>query len=254
MVASQREAAGLPPAWLADASAGEHPSENLHPHPLSHPHPHPHPGGPPRALVEQLNTCLFAVLVRRHFSDLVAPGVRLATGGHRTWRRAGDTPGGDAFDTFAAFASAALARVGLPTARLGTAELRRFAEEELDGDFAAALRRLAVVSAVRALLAPLLESMVLCDQLLFLHERGVRRCAAVPLFEPTRSPRNVAVLALKDQTRGSHRGDQLDGLSDAATGPVCLLTAFESLARTTTMTQRYNLCDDDHIPGERGVP
>lgn len=51
---------------------------------------------------------------------------------------------------------------------------------------------------LRAALGPLLETYILLDRLLFLQEHGdlVEACL-VPLFDPTLSPRNVAVMARK---------------------------------------------------------
>ena len=186
MIACQREAAGLPPVWVADACAGRD-------------------GGiassqqqkeaPPRALVHDLHTCLFAALVRKHFADLVGSTLRVSTGGYRKHRHVGAAVGGEAF---AAFAQAALARAGLPASRLSSAELSNFATAEVGSDFTFALKRLAVMAAMRALLAPLIETLLLLDQLLFLHDHGVRCCAAVPVFDPSRSPRNMAILARKE--------------------------------------------------------
>ncbi|XP_025902412.1 protein RRNAD1 [Nothoprocta perdicaria] len=46
------------------------------------------------------------------------------------------------------------------------------------------------------LLAPLVESLILLDRLLFLRERGFQ-CALVPLFDPLLSPRNLVLVAAK---------------------------------------------------------
>ena len=57
---------------------------------------------------------------------------------------------------------------------------------------------------LREVLAPLLESVILLDRLLFLQEPpGVgagapaEDCTLVPLFDPKISPRNVALVALR---------------------------------------------------------
>ena len=47
------------------------------------------------------------------------------------------------------------------------------------------------------MLAPLWETLILLDRLLFLIERGYP-AALIPLFAPTISPRNYALVAFKD--------------------------------------------------------
>ena len=61
-----------------------------------------------------------------------------------------------------------------------------------------AARRVAAIAALQAALAPLVESLLLVDHVLFLHESGVcEDIRAVPVFKPERSVRNVAIVARK---------------------------------------------------------
>ena len=57
---------------------------------------------------------------------------------------------------------------------------------------------------LRLLLAPLWEALLLLDRLLFLQERGYA-AQLLPLFDPTLSPRNYAVLGVR-RPRGAPRG------------------------------------------------
>ena len=49
---------------------------------------------------------------------------------------------------------------------------------------------------LRLLIAPLWEALLLLDRLLFLRERGYA-AQLLPLFDPTLSPRNYAVLGVR---------------------------------------------------------
>ena len=135
------------------------------------------------------------------FADVVTADARPSTGGRRQRRTAnvdGNAAGADPARAFATFATAAIKGAGLPSGRVDEAELAAFAEEQCGRDFLSAARRTAAYLALRAAIGPLLESIVLCDQLIFLQEHG--SCAevrAVPVFEPSRSPRNIAIVALK---------------------------------------------------------
>ncbi len=200
MLCTRREAAGLPPTWLESLEEGVHVEAGER---------------PPAPMARMLQDCLFAMLVHTHYADLVPPGTRIATGGVRKHRGRSTNPrqmasvgygatvsgGGatgpvDAALAFAAFAQDLLSRLGLP-ARLGVAALAAFAEQHVGGSFERAVKRLTAISAVRALLGQLAESAVLYDQLLFLQEQGMRGCELIPVFEPSRSPRNMAVVASK---------------------------------------------------------
>ena len=57
---------------------------------------------------------------------------------------------------------------------------------------------------LRLLLAPLWEALLLIDRLLFLQERGYA-AQLLPLFDPTLSPRNYAVLGVRPPA-GGHAG------------------------------------------------
>ena len=65
-------------------------------------------------------------------------------------------------------------------------------------------RRVVVYYVLRLLLAPLWEALLLLDRLLFLQERGYA-AQLLPLFDPTLSPRNYAVLGVR-RPRGAPRG------------------------------------------------
>jgi len=51
--------------------------------------------------------------------------------------------------------------------------------------------------ALRAQLAEVVESIVLLDRWMYMHECGFTT-AAVPLFDPTISPRNIALIAARN--------------------------------------------------------
>ena len=55
---------------------------------------------------------------------------------------------------------------------------------------------------LRLLLAPLWEALLLLDRLLFLQERGYA-AQLLPLFDPTLSPRNYAVLGVRRPRGGT---------------------------------------------------
>lgn len=58
-------------------------------------------------------------------------------------------------------------------------------------------RRVVVYYVLRLLLAPVWESLVLIDRLLYLREHGYACSTLVPLFDPALSPRSYALVALK---------------------------------------------------------
>ncbi|CAI8050587.1 Protein RRNAD1, partial [Geodia barretti] len=73
-------------------------------------------------------------------------------------------------------------------------ELERDREELLA--MAEEWREVAVFFMLRLSLAPCVESLVVCDRLLFLSEQGFD-VQLKAVFEPTISPRNLLVLSLK---------------------------------------------------------
>jgi hypothetical protein len=191
-IATQREAAALPPSWLDEASKSDG-------------------AAPPAALLAQLWRALFAALMRDHYADCVPEGTRVSTGGHARHRQqmaeaegqGDDKVGSTAGFEFVAFAEAALARAGLPANRLDRSELARYAAARCADGVVNAARRVAAMTALQAALAPLVESLLLTDHVLFLHESGVcEDIRAVPVFRPARSPRNVAIVARKRMADG----------------------------------------------------
>ena len=58
------------------------------------------------------------------------------------------------------------------------------------------MHQVALFWALRAQLAEVVESTVLLDRWMYMHECGFAT-AAVPLFDPTISPRNVAFIAVR---------------------------------------------------------
>ena len=51
--------------------------------------------------------------------------------------------------------------------------------------------------ALRAVLAPVVESLVLIDRVLYLTEQGIPSVELLPVFDPAISPRNFAIIASK---------------------------------------------------------
>ncbi|XP_047118887.1 probable methyltransferase-like protein 25 [Schistocerca piceifrons] len=58
-------------------------------------------------------------------------------------------------------------------------------------------QKLSVFFMLRAVLAPVIETIILLDRLLYLHEQGIADAHLVQLFDPVTSPRCYAVLAIK---------------------------------------------------------
>ncbi|XP_049940144.1 probable methyltransferase-like protein 25 [Schistocerca serialis cubense] len=58
-------------------------------------------------------------------------------------------------------------------------------------------QKLSVFFMLRAVLAPVIETIILLDRLLYLHEQGTADAHLVQLFDPVTSPRCYAVLAIK---------------------------------------------------------
>jgi hypothetical protein len=51
--------------------------------------------------------------------------------------------------------------------------------------------------ALQMAIADVIESLVLIDRVIYLHEMGAK-AGIVPLFDPSISPRNMAIVAVKD--------------------------------------------------------
>jgi hypothetical protein len=96
--------------------------------------------------------------------------------------------------SFAKYTKAALARLNLPLVSLVEGEddeagLERYRlAHEPEGR-----QQISIFWALRAVLAPLAEALILVDRFLFLEESGARASLA-PLFAPTISPRNFALV------------------------------------------------------------
>ncbi|KAL1530393.1 hypothetical protein AB1Y20_001300 [Prymnesium parvum] len=58
-------------------------------------------------------------------------------------------------------------------------------------------RRVVVYYVLRLLIAPLWEALILLDRLMFLRERG-HPSALIPIFDPLLSPRNYALVAVRN--------------------------------------------------------
>ena len=71
--------------------------------------------------------------------------------------------------------------------------VRRRVEEEMLPHW----RRVAVHYALRLLTAPLIESCVLLDRLIYLRESGIEESWICSIFDPEVSPRNFAIVAVK---------------------------------------------------------
>ncbi|XP_071062116.1 methyltransferase-like protein 25B isoform X2 [Pseudochaenichthys georgianus] len=95
--------------------------------------------------------------------------------------------------TFTEYARLGLARVGLPT------------DLPLDGGRVEAMLeqqgRVVVFFSLALLLAPVVETLVLLDRIIYLQENGVDS-RLVPLFDPNLSPRNFVLVALKARGHG----------------------------------------------------
>lgn len=64
-------------------------------------------------------------------------------------------------------------------------------------------QKLSVFFMLRAVLAPVIETIILLDRLLYLHEQGIADAHLVQLFDPVTSPRCYAVLAIKQDKLGN---------------------------------------------------
>ena len=96
--------------------------------------------------------------------------------------------------SFEAYAAVALERLGLPAA--DPAALAALWQANAHHE-----RRLAAFVALRGVLAPVVERLLLLDRALYVHEAagGGVRVALLPLFSPVDSPRNTAVVAWRER-------------------------------------------------------
>ncbi|OVA07354.1 Methyltransferase domain [Macleaya cordata] len=105
--------------------------------------------------------------------------------------RGGDSQSPDQYSLFEKFCKSGLGRLGLiPMQEIDFLGLWMEAKpfSELVGPY----------WSLRAALGPLVETLLLLDRLLFLQEQGNSvEAAMLPLFDPTLSPRNVALIAQK---------------------------------------------------------
>ncbi|XP_014666313.1 PREDICTED: protein RRNAD1-like [Priapulus caudatus] len=98
--------------------------------------------------------------------------------------------------SFTEYIEVALKKLGCN--RIATADDVELAEYEC----AASWRRVVAFYALRLLLAPVLESVILCDRMLYLYENGIN-CTILPVFDPMISPRNLVVVATKSKEQPS---------------------------------------------------
>ncbi|NXJ03049.1 RRNAD protein, partial [Psophia crepitans] len=101
------------------------------------------------------------------------------------------------------------ARLGLPRVGLDPASVA------LDSDAVGAMleqhHKVVAFFSLTLLLAPLVETLILLDRLLYLREQGFQ-CALVPLFDPRFSPRNLVLVAARSPLSAALAG--LDEDSD----------------------------------------
>ena len=75
-----------------------------------------------------------------------------------------------------------------------------FNEEELENDVMKVKQdqwwRVVAFYTLRLLFAPLIETLVLLDRCLYLHDKGFP-CSLAPLFDPKLSPRNFVIYSVK---------------------------------------------------------
>lgn len=98
--------------------------------------------------------------------------------------------------TFAQYARKALEKfpLPLPDEDLDSPELELAMDE---------WRRVVVFYSLRLLLAPVVESLLLVDRMLYLWDRCIPS-SLVPLFDPCMSPRNLVLLAVKENCQNSN--------------------------------------------------
>ncbi|NXN94984.1 RRNAD protein, partial [Rhinopomastus cyanomelas] len=86
------------------------------------------------------------------------------------------------------------ARLGLPHAGLDPATIPL--ESEAVGAMLEQQHKVVAFFSLTVLLAPLVETLILLDRLLYLREQGFH-CALIPLFNPQFSPRNLVLVAAR---------------------------------------------------------
>ncbi|KAG7335998.1 hypothetical protein KOW79_000691 [Hemibagrus wyckioides] len=95
--------------------------------------------------------------------------------------------------TFAEYARLGLTRVGLPAdLTFDPVSVEGLLEQQ---------GRVVVYFSLALLLAPVVETLVLLDRMLFLQERGFQS-QLIPLFDPALSPRNLVLVAVKPKKDG----------------------------------------------------
>uniref|UniRef100_A0A8V5GFI8 Uncharacterized protein n=1 Tax=Melopsittacus undulatus TaxID=13146 RepID=A0A8V5GFI8_MELUD len=109
------------------------------------------------------------------------------------------------------------ARLGLPRVGLDPASI------PLDSDAVGTMleqqHKVVAFFSLTLLLAPLVETLILLDRLLYLRERGFH-CALVPLFDPRFSPRNLVLVAARCPLGTVLAGlEDEDGSNDEAESP-----------------------------------
>ncbi|XP_015192212.2 methyltransferase-like protein 25B isoform X1 [Lepisosteus oculatus] len=144
--------------------------------------------------------CYRAVLetvIRRVEPRLRRPGIQ-------TIKKAHELP-------FAEYARLGLRRVGLPAdPPLDSASLDAMLSQQ---------GKVVAYFSLALLLAPVVETLVLLDRILYLQERGLKS-QLIPLFDPHFSPRNLVLLAVKPAGSGGHRARR-DGRDVPRGAAVC---------------------------------
>uniref|UniRef100_A0A8C0BXL7 Ribosomal RNA adenine dimethylase domain containing 1 n=1 Tax=Buteo japonicus TaxID=224669 RepID=A0A8C0BXL7_9AVES len=107
------------------------------------------------------------------------------------------------------------ARLGLPRVGLDPAAI------SLDSEAVEAMleqqHKVVAFFSLTLLLAPLVETLILLDRLLYLREQGFQ-CALVPLFDPRFSPRNLVLVAARTPLGAVLSGLDEDSSEDEDTG------------------------------------
>jgi len=76
--------------------------------------------------------------------------------------------------------------------------------EQLSSEFAQAENNIRVYWALRAVLAPVVESLILIDRVLFLKENGIEDATVQAVWDPSISPRNFCICACKPQVEADN--------------------------------------------------
>lgn len=97
---------------------------------------------------------------------------------------------------FGEYVARCVRRLGADALPVDVAEVER-REAALMAEYGLQQRRMELFYLVRQTFAPVLETVILLDRLLYLKECGVEEAYLVQLFDPVVSPRSVAVVALK---------------------------------------------------------